>query len=112
NGLWPGTAETLPNLTIVVVNDDGGGIFSLLEQGAPEYADRFEQVFGTAHGADLGALCRGHGVAYTLVHTAAQLRAALQTPQGLGVVEIRVDRRTHRRLHERMADAVAAALPG
>src|SRR5699024_4587034 len=38
NGLLSGSVEALPDLTIVVLNDDGGGIFSLLEQGAPQHA--------------------------------------------------------------------------
>ena len=36
-----------PDLTIVVVNDDGGSIFAMLEQGAPAYADRYDRLFGT-----------------------------------------------------------------
>ena len=47
NGLVIGPDQPRPDLTIVVVNDDGGSIFSMLEQGDPAYADRFEAVFGT-----------------------------------------------------------------
>jgi hypothetical protein len=57
SGLVIGPDEPRPDLTIVVLNDDGGGIFGLLEQGAPEHADAFERVFGTPHGVDLAALC-------------------------------------------------------
>ena len=56
-GLVLGPREARPDLTIVVVNDDGGSIFATLEQGAPAYADRFETLFGTPHGVDLAALC-------------------------------------------------------
>ncbi len=59
NGLLIGPAEPRPDLTIVVANDDGGSIFSTLEQGAPEYAATFERVYATPTGADIGALCAG-----------------------------------------------------
>ena len=66
NGLTIGPGEPRPDLTIVVVNDDGGGIFATLEHGAPERADRFERVFGTPTGTDLAGLCRAHGVTHEL----------------------------------------------
>ncbi|HEX5861220.1 MAG TPA: 2-succinyl-5-enolpyruvyl-6-hydroxy-3-cyclohexene-1-carboxylic-acid synthase, partial [Nocardioides sp.] len=57
NGLVLGPDEPVPDLTIVVVNDDGGSIFAMLEQGAAEYADRYDRLFGTPHGVDLASLC-------------------------------------------------------
>ena len=47
-----GRGEPRPDLAIVVVNNDGGGIFSTLEQAA--FPGPFERVFGTPHGARLG----------------------------------------------------------
>ena len=41
------------DLTIVVVDNDGGGIFSFLGQAAALDTERFEQLFGTPHGTDL-----------------------------------------------------------
>ena len=61
-GLVVGPDEPRPDLTIVVLDDRGGGIFSLLEQGAPEHAAAFERVFGTPHTVDLTALCAAMGV--------------------------------------------------
>ncbi|RZQ64277.1 2-succinyl-5-enolpyruvyl-6-hydroxy-3-cyclohexene-1-carboxylic-acid synthase [Amycolatopsis suaedae] len=110
NGLLTGPAETRPDLTIVVVNDDGGGIFSLLEQGAPEHSDSFERVFGTPHGADLGALCAGYQVPYLRAHSRAEFREALRPAPGLRVVEVRVDRAGRRELHARLRNAVADAV--
>ena len=52
NGLVLGPDEPAPDLTIVVVNDDGGSIFAVLEQGAPAYADSFERLFATPHRVD------------------------------------------------------------
>ena len=57
NGLVLGPREPRPDLTIVVVNDDGGAIFAMLEQGDPAYADRFDDLFGTPHGVDVASLC-------------------------------------------------------
>lgn len=107
NGLLIGPDEQRPDLTVVVLNDDGGGIFSLLEQGGPEHAASFERVFGTPHGMDLAALCAGYRVPHTLVGTAEQFRAALATPAGIKVVEIRANRSGLRDFHARLRQAVS-----
>ncbi len=111
NGLLLGPAEPRPDLRIVVLNDDGGGIFSLLEQGSAEHAAAFERVFGTPHGADLESLCKATGTPHLLARTADELSSAVRrTVAGIDVVEVRVDRSGHRDLHARLAFAVAAAL--
>jgi 2-succinyl-5-enolpyruvyl-6-hydroxy-3-cyclohexene-1-carboxylate synthase len=109
NGLLFGPLERRPDLTVVVHNDDGGGIFNLLEQGAAEYQGSFERVFGTPHGADLAQLCAGCRVPHTLVHDRAELRAALAPAPGLRVVEVRSNRAELRDLHARLRAAVAEA---
>ena len=104
-----------PNLQVVVLNDDGGGIFSLLEYG--ELAERdagaeatFERVFGTPHEADLGSLCRGYGVPHRMLADVGELRAALATPApGITVLEVRSTRAALRDLHSRIRTAVHAA---
>jgi 2-succinyl-5-enolpyruvyl-6-hydroxy-3-cyclohexene-1-carboxylate synthase len=109
-GLLIGPLEDRPQLQIVVINDDGGGIFALLEHGALEHAAVFERVFGTPHGADIAALCAGFGVSHTLVNDVADLRKALADPaEGRSVVEVVVDRSGHRGLHARIRAALAAA---
>jgi 2-succinyl-5-enolpyruvyl-6-hydroxy-3-cyclohexene-1-carboxylate synthase len=109
NGLVIGPYEPQPDLCVVVLNDDGGGIFALLEQGAPEHADVFERVFGTPHGTDLAALCAATGTPHERVGL-GDLGAALAPQKGLRVVEVTVDRSSHRELHARIDHAVAAAL--
>ena len=101
-GLLLGPQEPRPDLTVVVANDDGGGIFVTLEQGAPERADAFERVFGTPHGTDLAALCAAHGVPYARV-TVDELRTHLATvPSGLRVLEVRTVRSGLRAVHARL----------
>ncbi|GLZ30628.1 2-succinyl-5-enolpyruvyl-6-hydroxy-3-cyclohexene-1-carboxylate synthase [Lentzea sp. NBRC 105346] len=110
NGLLIGPDEERPDLTIVVLNDDGGGIFSLLEQGSPEHELSFERVFGTPHHADLAALCAGYRIPHSLVDSAEQFRAALAIPRGIHVVEVRAQRAGLRDLHERLKSTVSTLL--
>ena len=111
NGLLIGPHEPQPDLTLVVTNDDGGGIFTLLEPGEPSRTTDFERVFGTPTGASIADICRAHGVKHVLASTAADLGAAIgQPPDGLRVVEVRVDRSGHRDLHADLRAAAATAL--
>ncbi|NLD84735.1 MAG: 2-succinyl-5-enolpyruvyl-6-hydroxy-3-cyclohexene-1-carboxylic-acid synthase, partial [Actinomycetales bacterium] len=110
SGLLLGPREAHPtDLTIVVADDDGGGIFSLLEQGDPRLASDFERVFGTPHGADLRALCVGAGVPFTdvdadgleelLSRPSYSLEHRDIVPEGLRVVRVSTSRPRLRDLH-------------
>jgi 2-succinyl-5-enolpyruvyl-6-hydroxy-3-cyclohexene-1-carboxylate synthase len=100
-GLAIGPDEPRPDLTVVVVNDDGGSIFALLEQGAAEHEQSFERVFATPHGADLASLCAGLRVPHLQVRSRAALRHALSSPAGgIEVVEAVVRRDDRRALEE------------
>ncbi|MDP3892437.1 MAG: 2-succinyl-5-enolpyruvyl-6-hydroxy-3-cyclohexene-1-carboxylate synthase, partial [Nocardioides sp.] len=100
-----------PDLTIVVVNDDGGSIFTMLEQGAPEHAAGFDRLFGTPHGVDLAALCAATRTPHWRVESLPELEQALASPNGgIEVVEVRVRRDNRRDLDARIR-ALAAALP-
>jgi 2-succinyl-5-enolpyruvyl-6-hydroxy-3-cyclohexene-1-carboxylate synthase len=110
NGLVLGPDEPRPDLTIVVTNNDGGAIFGLLEQGAPEHAGAFERVFGTPHGMDLQALCAASRTPYTKVADLEGLRGALEPATGIRVVEVRTDRQQAVDLDRQLRSAVAQAV--
>ncbi len=107
SGLLIGPTEPVPaDLTIVVSNDNGGGIFELLEQGDPRFSDLSARVFGTPHDVDVGALCRAYHVDSRQIEVDA-LGAALDEPAaGLRVLEVKADRSSLRQLHA----AIKAAL--
>lgn len=92
NGLLAPSGERRPDLVYVVADNDGGGIFSSLEQGAPEYAADFERVFGTPHGGRLTEVLAAPGVTVTEVATAAELDAEVAAARAGGGVSIIVAR--------------------
>jgi 2-succinyl-5-enolpyruvyl-6-hydroxy-3-cyclohexene-1-carboxylate synthase len=110
NGLLLGQDEPRPDLTIVVANDDGGAIFSTLEQGGPEHAGAFERVFGTPTGADVGSLCAGYRVPHRVVAPDALADALAAPPRGIAVVEVPLQRADRRALDLTLREAAAAAL--
>ncbi len=73
-----GAAARGIDLTVVVVDNDGGGIFSFLPQGTQLEPDRFEQLFGTPHGVDLTKLADAHGIPYEVLTTQAEVGPAVQ----------------------------------
>jgi 2-succinyl-5-enolpyruvyl-6-hydroxy-3-cyclohexene-1-carboxylate synthase len=106
NGLVLGPGEDRPDLTIVVVNDDGGSIFASLEQGAAQHAASFDKLFGTPHGVDLAGLCAATRTPHRRVDSLAELGKALDSPAGgIEVVETVV-----RRDDRRALDAAIRAL--
>jgi len=107
SGLLIGPTEPTPrHLTIVVSNDNGGGIFELLEQGDPRFSDVSSRVFGTPHDVDVGALCRAYHVESRQIEV-DELNAALDEPvAGMRVLEVKADRSSLRQLHA----AIKAAL--
>jgi 2-succinyl-5-enolpyruvyl-6-hydroxy-3-cyclohexene-1-carboxylate synthase len=109
NGLVIGPDEPRPDLCVVVVNDNGGGIFGLLEQGAPEHQATFERVFGTPHGVDFAAWCAATGTPYEPADLES-LPALLEPRPGMRVIEVVAGRQTHRELHARLRAAVCDAL--
>jgi 2-succinyl-5-enolpyruvyl-6-hydroxy-3-cyclohexene-1-carboxylate synthase len=62
-------------LTIIVVDNDGGGIFSTLPQ---RDVDGFEKIFGTPHGVDIAKVVAGFGVSHEVVTSKKELQIALK----------------------------------
>jgi 2-succinyl-5-enolpyruvyl-6-hydroxy-3-cyclohexene-1-carboxylate synthase len=99
NGLLLGPDERRPDLTIVVVNDDGGSIFASLEQGDAAYAASYEKLFGTPHHVDLASLCAATRTPHWRVDSLPELQQALASPNGgVEVVEAVVTRHDRRTL--------------
>lgn len=101
--------ERRADLRIVVVDNDGGGIFSFLPQSAELDPRRFELLFGTPHAVDVVALAAACGLPALTVETRAELVAQLDEP-GPWVVRIATDRRANVHDHRRLDDAVIRAL--
>lgn len=110
-GMLAGRAEAVPDLTTVVLDDDGGGIFSLLEQGGDEHAHAFERVFGTPVGADLLGLARAAGwSAADWSGDPAELAA--RPGSGRRLVRVAASRGGLRDTHAALRAAVTAAPDG
>jgi 2-succinyl-5-enolpyruvyl-6-hydroxy-3-cyclohexene-1-carboxylate synthase len=108
-----GLARRGVDLCIVVVDNDGGGIFSFLPQAGALDPARFEQLFGTPHGVDLGAIAGAHGIGATTVSSQAGLESALvgwRDRRGVQLIVARSDRARNVELHHELNAAVAAAL--
>ena len=107
SGLLIGPTEPTPrNLTIVVSNDNGGGIFELLEQGDPRFSDVSSRIFGTPHDVDVGALCRAYHVDSRQIEVDELGAALAESHDGMRVLEVKADRSSLRQLHA----AIKAAL--
>ncbi|MGH3441724.1 MAG: thiamine pyrophosphate-dependent enzyme, partial [Nitriliruptorales bacterium] len=99
------------DLPIVVVNNDGGGIFSFLPQA--DFPASFERLFGTPHGRDLGRLAVFHGLDREVVDRPDRLRPAIDAALhdgGIRLIEVRTDRGENVALHRRLQEAVTAAV--
>ena len=99
------------DVTFVVVDNDGGGIFSFLPPA--EQPEHFELLFGTPHGVDLTALAAMHGVPVDRVEKASEVVPAVHAAipaGGVRCVLVPADRADNVIRHRDAWSAVAAAL--
>ncbi|MDQ6835035.1 MAG: 2-succinyl-5-enolpyruvyl-6-hydroxy-3-cyclohexene-1-carboxylic-acid synthase, partial [Actinomycetota bacterium] len=98
-------------VTIVVLNNDGGGIFHFLPIAAE--AEAFEQHVATPHGRDFSVAANLYGCQYRRAQTEPELRTALDEAVAGAVttiLEVRTDRRENLELHRRLQRAALAAV--
>ena len=110
NGLLAARQHRL-DLLIVLLNNDGGGIFSFLPQ-AEALGESFERLFGTPHGLDFRPLVEGYGGSYERVRDWSEFRAAVGrglAQRGLHVIEVPTERVRNVELHRAAWRAVAEA---
>jgi 2-succinyl-5-enolpyruvyl-6-hydroxy-3-cyclohexene-1-carboxylate synthase len=98
---------------IVVLNNDGGGIFHFLPISAYGEAVAFEEHFRTPHGLDLGPVAESFGASFTRVaswqHYRASLKEALAST-GLSVIEVPVSCEGNHAHHQALVRAVSEEL--
>ncbi|MFD1672865.1 2-succinyl-5-enolpyruvyl-6-hydroxy-3-cyclohexene-1-carboxylic-acid synthase [Agrilactobacillus yilanensis] len=104
NGLM--LAKRYPlNLTIIVIDNNGGGIFSFLPQA--QATDYFETLFGTPQDLDLAAVAQLYQAVYVHPKTVAALKMALAAPvKGLRLIEITTERQENLNSHQQFQTAV------
>jgi len=100
------------DLTIVVSNDDGGGIFEYLPVAQAVSRSVFEPFFAVPHGLDLSELSRGLGWTAVRVTASSTFTEALSQALrgGRHVIEVPVDRAANTAFHEALSDAVRSRL--
>lgn len=97
------------DVRIVVVDNDGGGIFGFLPQHEALAVDRFEQLFGTPHGTDLLAFAAAHHLAAFDAWSLDELTAALAAP-GPSLIRVTTDRDANLAVHASLNTAIIAAV--
>lgn len=94
------------DLTVVVPNNDGGGIFSLLPVSEGGSDVHFGELFHTPHGVGLGKLAAGLGVNYHRTGQADDLVEAVAKASGVTVIEVPIDHGTAIKQRKQLADLV------
>jgi 2-succinyl-5-enolpyruvyl-6-hydroxy-3-cyclohexene-1-carboxylate synthase len=96
-------------LTIVLLNNDGGGIFHFLPVAGE--TDAFEEHVATPHGLEFARAAELYGLGYEQPRDETELRSALERSlagAGATLIEVRTNRQANLALHRRIAEATNA----
>ena len=100
NGLAVAKTHNL-NLTIILHNNDGGGIFEYLPQKGTKH---FDYLFSTSQGLDYSGAAKLYGCGYTKITSPDELSAVLanvSSETGVHIIEIPTNREYSRELHKK-----------
>ena len=96
------------HLTIVVINNDGGGIFGHLP--IAEIGSAFETYFVTPHGLGFARAAEMFSIPYTKAETASEFLSAYQSSchdKRVSIIELIVDREANQRFHSALVTRIA-----
>ncbi len=98
------------SLTVIVINNDGGGIFEHLP--VAQFQPPFEEFFATPQAVDFAQLCAAHGVRHTVVRDLPHLERMLAAlpARGVRVLEVRTERKRDAAFRKALFAEVAARL--
>lgn len=102
--------QDIPPITVVAINNDGGGIFNFLP--IAEHGEVFEPMFGTPHGITFKHAAELFGLDYANPDSMSRLRSTiseLTTSGKPSLIEINTDRTENRKLHQRVKARIAKA---
>jgi 2-succinyl-5-enolpyruvyl-6-hydroxy-3-cyclohexene-1-carboxylate synthase len=107
-GLLAGARHRIP-LTIVAIDNGGGGIFDFLPVATQ--TDVFEEHVATPTGLDLERAAALYGARHVPVATVDELHAGLESAEGTTILHVRTNRAQNVELHRAVWTAVSDALP-
>jgi len=96
------------NITVIVINNDGGGIFSFLPQASEK--EHFEELFGTPHGLDFSHAVKMYGGKFTRVRDWEHFRQAVASSfdkEGIKVIEVQTNREENVQSHRKLWNDVS-----
>ncbi|MDA1215845.1 MAG: 2-succinyl-5-enolpyruvyl-6-hydroxy-3-cyclohexene-1-carboxylic-acid synthase [Chloroflexi bacterium] len=97
--------------TIIIINNDGGAIFSFLPQH--NYPEHFEELFGTPHGLTFKPAADLYGLPYTKADSWDAFQAAVTASfatNGTSIIEVPGDRDRNLALHREVSESVLASV--